>query len=114
MKTTKHKGIDLAGIDIEIDPDAAKSYIEHRILMKKPLTQRAFDQAMSASLEAYKVGMTPTELIDFTVHKGWSGINLAYTAKAKDGEVQAIAEIKGRSTRSTSLAEETRDKSWAH
>ncbi len=114
MKTTKHKDIDLAGIDIEIDPDAAKSYIEFRIKIKKPFTQRAFDQAMAKSLQAYRVGMTPTELIDFTVHKGWSGINLAYTAKAKDGELQAIAEIKGRSTRSTSLAVEIQDKSWAN
>lgn len=81
--------IDITGIDIEIEPEAALEYIQHRINKKKPLTQRAFNQAMTKALSAHEVGMTPTELIDWTVEKGWDGINLAYTKNALASEMQA-------------------------
>ena len=88
--------ISLAQLDLEIEQDAALSYIEHRKLKKKPLTQRAFDQAMKKALLAFEVGMTPTELIDWTIDKGWDGINIAFTKSALNREVQAIAEISYR------------------
>ena len=109
----KHKNIDLDGIDIEINIDAAKSFIEHRIGKKKPLTQRAFDQAMTKSLQAFKVNMTPTELIDFTVEKGWDGINLAFTVAAKNREMMAIGEVKSNTTRQLTTQDMLSDRSWA-
>ena len=36
----KHKKIDLSGLDIEIDIEAAKGFIDHRIEKKSPATQR--------------------------------------------------------------------------
>ena len=104
--------ISLAQLDLEIEQDAALSYIEHRKLKKKPLTQRAFDQAMKKALLAFEVGMTPTELIDWTIDKGWDGINIAFTKSALNREVQAVAEISGRSTRDISLDERLNNRSW--
>lgn len=87
------KKIDLSGIDPQIDPEAAQSYIDHRIGKKKPLTQRAFNLAMKKALKAPEVGMTPTELIDWTVDKGWDGINLNFTKSALGREMQAIKSL---------------------
>lgn len=105
----KYKKIDLSGLDMEIDVEAAKSYIEFRIECKKPLTQRAFNQAMQTALQAYKVNMTPTELIDWTVNKGWHGININYTLAQIRKEQDAIAD-----TRNVSLHQQLNDTSWAH
>jgi len=88
-KTTK---IDYTGLDIEIEIEAAQSYVEHRINKGAPLTQRAFNQAMQKALQAHEVGMTPTELIDWTVDKGWSGINIAYTKNTLGSEAEALLE----------------------
>jgi len=85
-KATK---IDYAGLDIEIELEAAQSYVEHRINKGKPLTQRAFNQAMCMALRAHEVGMSPTELIDWTVSKGWDGINLPYAKNALSRETMA-------------------------
>ena len=115
----KHKNIELDGLDIEIDIDAAKSYIEFRALAKKPLTQRAFDQAMNKALEGFRVNMTPTEVIDYTVDKGWLGINLDWIASSKAKEMPVLnmhgANVVpiGRSTRDISLEQELSDRSWA-
>ena len=105
----KYKKIDLSGLDMEIDIEAAKSYIEFRIECKKPLTQRAFNQAMQTALQAYRVNMTPTELIDWTVAKGWHGININYTIAQLQKEQDAIS-----STRGTTIQEQLTDRTWAH
>ena len=119
----KYKNIELDGLDIEIDIEAAKGFIDHRINMKCPLTPRAFYQAMNESLRAFEVGMTPTELIDWTVTtKGWKGINIAYTKNALAGEFEAlknVARIEGRliqgeSTRDIPTQQMLDDKSWAN
>lgn len=93
----KNTKIDFTGLDAEIDIDAAKSYVQHRINIGKPLTQRAFDQAMNKALQAFQVGMTPTELVDWTVDKGWQGINIAYTKNALEQERRAMASTNNKS-----------------
>ena len=91
----KHKKIDLSGLDIEIDIEAAKGFIDHRIEKKSPATQRIFDNQMKMALRAHECGMTPTELIDFTCNKGWTAININYTQSAVNREMQALSEIRG-------------------
>lgn len=94
----KNTKIDFTGLDAEIDIEAAKSYVQHRVNLGKPLTQRAFDQAMKRALEAFHVGMTPTELIDWTVEvKGWQSINIAYTKNALEQERRAMASTNNKS-----------------
>jgi len=119
-KATK---IDYAGLDIEIELEAAQSYVEHRINKGKPLTQRAFNQAMKMALRAYEVGMTPTELIDWTVSKGWDGINLSYAKNALSRETMAefeatvwpknVARIGNQRTRDVPIATMLNDDSWS-
>ena len=109
----KYKSIELDGLDLEIDPEAAKSFIDHRIGKKKPLTQRAFDQAMVKALMAFNVNMTPTELIDFTIEKGWDGINLVYTAASLNREMMAMAEMRNTSTKQLTSQDVLTDTSWA-
>lgn len=117
----KYKGIQLDGLDIEIDIEAAKSYIEFRVMAKKPLTQRAFDQAMKKALMAFTINMTPTDVIDYTVEKGWQGINLEWITNAKQRETiqipqfgqQNVVPIGQRSTRDISIHEQLNDTSWA-
>jgi len=95
----------------KIEIDAAKSYIQHRINKKKPLTPRAFNQAMAKALNAYKVGMTPTELIDWTIDKGWDGINISYTMNSLARE--KTAQQQAGSTRHITIEEQLTDRSWA-
>ena len=91
----KHKKIDLSGLDLEIDIEAAKGFIDHRIEKKSPATQRIFDNQMKMALRAHECGMSPTELIDFTCNKGWTAININYTKSAVNREMQALSEIRG-------------------
>jgi hypothetical protein len=111
MKKSK---IDISGIDLEIEPEAAQDYVQHRINKGKPLTQRAFNNAMKSALRVHEVGMTPTELIDWTIEKGWDGINLNYTKSALMREGQAIIECNNGvpSTKQLRLQDELMDTSW--
>lgn len=108
----KNTKIDFTGLDAEIDMEAAKSYVQHRVNLGKPLTQRAFDQAMNKALQAFQVGMTPTDLIDWTVDKGWQGINIAYTKSALESEMEALS-FQAK-TKKQSVKKQLSDKSWAH
>ena len=114
----KYKNIELDGLDIEIDIEAAKSFIEMRAMKKKPLTQRAFDQAMKKALMAFQIGMTATEVIDYTVEKGWDGINLNYVTNARSREMMAIQEVHQQrtltNTRDISTQQMLDDTSWAN
>jgi len=114
----KFMKIELDGLDIEIDIEAAKSFIEMRAMKKKPLTQRAFDQAMKKSIMGFTVGLTATEVIDYTVEKGWDGINLNFITAAKGREMQAVQEVHQRqaltNTRDISTQQMLDDTSWAN
>jgi len=121
-KATK---IDYTGLDIEIELEAAQSYVEHRINKGKPLTQRAFNQAMAMALRAHEVGMTPTELIDWTVGvKGWDGINISFTKASLSRETMAefeatairpknVVSLGNRKTRDIPVLEQLNDRSWS-
>ena len=119
-KSTK---IDYTGLDLEIEIEAAQSYVEHRINKGKPLTQRAFNQAMAMALRAHEVGMTPTELIDWTVTKGWDGINISFTKSALSRERIAefestvlpknVARIDSAKTKDQPISKMLADNSWS-
>lgn len=110
----KNLKIDYSELNPAIELDAAESYVQHRINLGKPLTQRAFNQAMNKALCAHEVGMTPTELIDWTMDKGWQGINIAYTKNALAQEIKALTNVNINTTRGRSLSQQLTDKSWAN
>lgn len=83
-KNTSQK-IDLQNLPSEISETIAQAYIEHRKLIKKPLTQFAFDLAIKESLRAPEAGMTPEQLIEYSIRNGWQGINVDW-AKNRTGK----------------------------
>lgn len=105
--------INLDFLGIEIPKDIAEEFIEHRKLIKKPLTQGAFKRQMKIALRAYEVGMTPDEIIEFTIDRGWQGINIEYTLAWQSRQMSAVQEAKTGS-RSTTLEQELDDTSWAN
>jgi hypothetical protein len=72
----KANGHDLSNLPNGITQEAAQGFIDHRKLMKAPLTQRAFVLAMQTAAKAAEIGLTPDQAIDETVAAGWKGINL--------------------------------------
>lgn len=125
--TTKYKGIDLAGLNLQIDIDLAKAFIDHRKSLKAPITQRAFDSAMktalkSIQLEAYDIRMTPNDVIAFVVDETtWRGINLTWIMNrvlderlVKSKAMDKMAQLSNQGTRTMSLEHQLTDKSWAN
>lgn len=96
-----------------VSEDAAKEYIDHRLNIKKPLTQRAFDRSLKKAVECERYGFKPDEAIEITVDKGWQGITPEYLAAEQSRRMQAVQEIQG-STRKSALIEDLTDRSWAH
>lgn len=118
----KYKKIDLGDFDKLIEVEAMESYIDFRISVKKPLTQRAFNQAMKTAVDgSKKLVMSPTEIIDYTVNKGWQGVNIGYIEASKVREMNMEHEtalgvnryFASRSTREIPLNQELFDNSWA-
>lgn len=99
--------------DIEISEEARKEFIQWRKLAKKPLTEGALARQMKIALRAFEVGMTPDELIYFTIDQGWQGINIEYTAAKLNRQMQAVQEVK-TNTRAITLDQELNDTSWAN
>lgn len=111
-----YKKIDISqAVFFNVTEDAAKEYIDHRLNIKKPLTQRAFDRAMQKALECERLGVTPDEAIEITVDNGWQGITPEYIAAGQSRKMQAAREsMNTSSTRDLTLIESLTDRSWAH
>lgn len=62
----------------DISIETAAAFIEHRLLLKVPLTQRAFNLAMEEASSAPSIGLTPNQAIDETIAAGWKGIKIAW------------------------------------
>jgi hypothetical protein len=91
--------ISLAALQENIDKDVAQEFIEYRNSMEKRYhlkTQGQFDRQMKKALKSSDVGMSPTELIEWTMDKNWVGININYTATALSREMVAITEASQR------------------
>ena len=122
-----YKNIDLSQLDPQIDTQIAKDYIDHRKIIKKPLTQRAFNAQMKNALRAfelekYGISMTPNEVIEWTLdNTNWQKIDPIWVAnqlvKNKATEevlVQQSMRISNQSTRNIPLQQQLNDRSWAH
>jgi hypothetical protein len=71
-----HKKINISEIPESVSSDAAMEFIDHRFLIKKPLTQNAFDRAMrSAVIAGERLSISPDTAITETIDSGWAGIN---------------------------------------
>lgn len=75
------KNISFEYLPDDISIETAEEFIEHRNLLKAPLTQRAFDLAMEEAAQAPSIGLTPEQAIDETIAAGWKGIKIAWLEK---------------------------------
>jgi hypothetical protein len=122
-----YKKIDLSELPFyNVSEDAAKSFIDWRHSLKKPLTQRAFNLALKEAVLCGQLGLTPDEALDKTQLWGWQAPNYAYAVNKMQNEFSALAvgSIKQQklcdntgkpmSTRRGAVTiEELTDKSWA-
>lgn len=111
-----------------ISEDVAKEFIDHRINIKKPLTQGAFDRAMATAVKCEKLGISAEEAVIMTVDKAWQGITYEYIAAEIARRMTAITEAvttprlqqqkqrpsANRSTRERTVLEDLNDRSWAN
>jgi hypothetical protein len=95
-----------------ISEECAIEFIDFRIKIKKPLTQRAFKMALKEALRCEELGITAEEAIDLTVYWGWQGVDFDFIKKKladkKSANNTAIV-IEAQK----SLAHGLTDRSWA-
>lgn len=69
---------DLDNLPNGISKESAQHFIDHRKIIKKPLTQHALNIAMDHASNASKIWLTPDQVIDKTIEYGWVAINLTW------------------------------------
>lgn len=119
-----YKKIDLTqAILSNIDEDTAREFVDHRINLKKPLTQGAFNRAVKAAVKCEAAGMCQAqEAVETTIDKGWIGVTPEYLANHFANRQQAAIESLQvvnqprltQSTKDNSLQQDLTDRSWAH
>lgn len=120
----KYKNIDLSELPFyNVSEDAAKSFIDWRHSLKKPMTQRAFNLCLKEAVLCGQLGLTPDEALDKTQLWGWQAPNYAYAVNKMQNEFNALAVVstqrlcdntgKPRDTRERTMIEDLTDRSWA-
>lgn len=92
-------------VKMGISETAIKEFIEHRKLLKKPLTQGALERNMREAVKGVEFGLTPEQVIYETIDAGWQGIKAQWVANRLRQPVQK--------TRDRPLSEALTDRSWA-
>ncbi len=79
----KNKGsIDYSCLPEEIEKETAKEFVEHRKLVKKPLTQNGFERQMNAAVKTgADLTIDPNLAIQETIDAGWQGIKTDWLGK---------------------------------
>ena len=108
--------ISIENLPPQISSEVAQEFIEYRQAMGKRYalkTQGAFDRQMKIALRAHEVGMTPDELIMWTIDQSWQGINISYTKNRISQIMQAESKAMQTPTRRRTLVEDLTDTSWS-
>lgn len=72
LKDNIYKKISLANLPDFVSHETAKEFIDHRVNLKKPLTQNAFDRAMRDSIKlASLFTLSPDQIITEIIDAGW-------------------------------------------
>jgi hypothetical protein len=74
-----YKGLDLKPFEKDVSIEHLKHLIDHRITKKAKPTQHALKLQVKRLTRSQEVGMTPEELIDYTIEKNWIAVNIDYT-----------------------------------
>lgn len=107
-----------------ISEDVAKEFIDHRINIKKRLTQGAFDRAMATAVKCEKLGISAEDAVIMAIDKTWQGVTYEYVAAEISRRMSAMTQAattprlqqqeSSRSTRDRSVLEDLTDRSWAN
>lgn len=121
----KYKNIDLSELPFyNVSEDAAKSFIDWRVSLKKPLTQRAFNMCLKEAVLCGQLGLSPDDALDKTQIWGWQAPNYAYALNKMQTEFNALAVTSTQrlcdrtghnpnDTRTRSLEFDLSDRDWA-
>ena len=110
-----YKKIDLTqAILSNIEQEAAEAFIDMRLSIKKPLTQRAFNQNMDKAVRCEVMGLCcATEAVDIASDKCWQGITVEFIQAHRAREMSALHSA-ATSTKQTPILQDLNDRSWAH
>jgi DNA-binding transcriptional regulator YhcF (GntR family) len=84
-----HPKLDLSKLPKNITPQAVKNFIDHRQVLKAPLTQHALEIQMREASKASSIGLTAEEAIDQTILACWKSINLDWLRARTDSQSRA-------------------------
>ncbi len=75
--------LDLSNLPSEVSAEAVQGFIEHRKVLKKPLTQRALNLNVNEALRAAEriPDLTADQALDETVLAGWQGVKADWLAR---------------------------------
>ena len=109
-----YKKIDISSaIFSNIEQEAATAFIDMRLSIKKPLTQRAFNQNMDKAVKCALIGLcSATEAVDIASDKCWQGITVEFIQAHRAREMSAVHSA-ATSTKNTPLLQDLNDRSWA-
>lgn len=79
---TGGSALDLSDLPDGVTEELARDFIEHRRKLKSPLTQRALNLCMSAAAKAPDHGLTPEQVIDEAIQRGWRKPEAEWAAKS--------------------------------
>ena len=79
---SKGSALDLSKAPEGVSEETAKDFISHRKALKKPLTQRAFDLCMGQASKAGEYGLTPEQVIEEAMARGWQLPKPEWAAKS--------------------------------
>ncbi len=111
-----------------IDEDMAKEFVDHRVNIKKPLTQGAFNRAVKQAVQCeLRLNISATEAFEITIDQGWAGVKVEYIENHLNRLSQARQESIARqaiqstgkpklvtdNTRGRTLEQDLHDRSWA-
>jgi len=110
-----YKKIDISSaIFSNIEQEAAEAFIDMRLSIKRPMTQRAFNQNIARAVQCENMGLcSATEAVDITSDKCWQSVSPEYIQSTQARQMSAIASS-ATSTKNTSLLEDLNSRDWAH
>ena len=78
-----YKKLSLEEIPQEIPIDLVKEFIDHRLALKKPLSQKALNLNITAAMTSGEYGFSPAHAIEHTIQSGWQKVEPKWVANAQ-------------------------------
>lgn len=107
-----YRKISLTNLPECVSQETAREFIDHRINLKKPPTQNAFDRAMSqAEKWQMELGLSANQIIEHVIDAGWQWPQLEWLRK-RLGEPHAHNQRPNQSTHAQRISHATLNPNW--